>query len=300
MNREFRNGFTLIELLVVIAIIALLIGILLPVLSAARGAARDSQCLSNIRQIGIADATYQGDSDGFVTPIATPENTVTQFGPVGNIPDVFGNGQPQDAKLYYTSTMVSKGYSDSQKMFLCPSFAGERDFNADELVDEAPLDDLDNDAWIRADYGGSVPLHLGQELVPFFLNPSILNVELAVKKTVSVDEIKNASEKISFLDTFYQVADPESPYYAGGGINQRGAIFIGGNDSAGAFVGPHPRHGGEATTNIAYIDGHAADVSIPNINELENGRTWSNSILSRSDDDNPWTRNGKSFATELD
>ncbi|MEM6750725.1 MAG: prepilin-type N-terminal cleavage/methylation domain-containing protein, partial [Planctomycetota bacterium] len=68
-----RTGFTLIELLVVIAIIALLIGILLPVLSSARDAARDSACKSNVRQIGIADAAYQTDSDGFVTPTATPE-----------------------------------------------------------------------------------------------------------------------------------------------------------------------------------------------------------------------------------
>jgi len=61
MNARLRRtaGFTLIELLVVISIIALLIAILLPALGAARASARDSQSLSNVRQIGsIAMATY--------------------------------------------------------------------------------------------------------------------------------------------------------------------------------------------------------------------------------------------------
>lgn len=56
-----KAGFTLIELLVVISIIALLISILLPSLSAARGAARDMACLSNLRQIGVATMAYEAD-----------------------------------------------------------------------------------------------------------------------------------------------------------------------------------------------------------------------------------------------
>jgi prepilin-type N-terminal cleavage/methylation domain-containing protein/prepilin-type processing-associated H-X9-DG protein len=103
-----HRGFTLIELLVVIAIIAILAAILFPVFAKAREKARQTSCLSNMKQIALANLQYMQDYD----QTCIRWRRYSYQAPTALYP------QPAD---YQSMPALLTPYCKNTQMFICPS-----------------------------------------------------------------------------------------------------------------------------------------------------------------------------------
>jgi len=131
-NTKGDSGFTLIELLVVIAIIAILAAILFPVFSQAKAKARQTQCLSNLKQIGLAFQMYASDYNDML-----PDVLNATYGWYTSYPDITTQGQ--------IAALVNKldPYIKNPELWFCAAdpwtrYRGEAiDLDADGDVDWA-------------------------------------------------------------------------------------------------------------------------------------------------------------------
>jgi len=171
-----RRGFTLVELLVVIAIIGVLVALLLPAVQAAREAARRTQCINNVKQMGLGAANYESARGAFPPGRLFPdwesggtiEKNYTTYPPTlpatdkagfysvhiwllpymeaNNVYNLIDFNLPQVKKMTNNGTPTNPhyaAYATANELFVCPS-----DGNTVEVITANNY---------RSNFGGSTP-----------------------------------------------------------------------------------------------------------------------------------------------
>ena len=168
--RSRRGGFTLIELLVVIAIIAVLIALLLPAVQSAREAARRSQCINNLKQIGLGLHNYHSSNDTFPMGVSATRNIYSPGGKywTGWSAHSLLLGYMEQTAVYNAINFMidpntdgdggmtnSTGFHSMLRVFLCPSDAsGSR---ASSNPSSFPLNSYYASEGTATDVGGAGP-----------------------------------------------------------------------------------------------------------------------------------------------
>jgi prepilin-type N-terminal cleavage/methylation domain-containing protein/prepilin-type processing-associated H-X9-DG protein len=294
-----RKGFTLIELLVVIAIIAILAAILLPVFAQAREKARETQCLSNERQMSLAFAQYISDYDETFPPdqywINDPvSGKLDWLSWMGLINPYLKNGQITKYADGLTNTSGTTG------VFQCPSFPvlgqtgnyGVRDdlFPDGNLSYNGQLGPTDgNNGLPTVNTNDLIFYHLssvtspgdtiylyekgaapntGSGLAPGTSNMVRINWKAQEYWWTKVGMVTNGnydSTKDTHNDFTYGDCDEPSLAHA----QNDGALFSGSEQADMGCEGfPRYRHNGAA--NFLFVDGHVKSIAKGRMNYLNN------------------------------
>ena len=228
-RRPGLQAFTLIELLVVISIIALLIAILLPALGSARDSARNTQCLSNIKQMATAGYGFAADHNGYMQTCTTDlvfKNTPNDVNPIAlrnqeryNGPDASRQGRVSDWATAlagymgdgdFDANITTPGTEGTSGAFRCPSdpYEGYRIFN--NVSNNANANPISYGVNADVTMFTHIPTRSGRfdngpQLKPFVPGTTAGGAPLDGQ----LDKTKNGSSTMLFADC--GTRDPENP-----------------------------------------------------------------------------------------
>jgi len=256
--------FTLIELLVVVAIIAILASLLLPALSAARDAARSAKCLSNQKQVGLAEGMYEGDFGGVFA--AAPRWLICS-----------GVGYPASRGYLQWSKFLIGGSEGSLNLYVCPGgYTGDGNIFVCPTEKPNAWDPTNSNRFDRTygmvqDGNSSGTWYMTQYATQWAPAPPIGSANPNSNETLKFFHVDRAPDPTRLM----LVCDTNS----GPGLNSGSAynpmqtftVQVGTADTSAANSTNHSlpalRHRGKA--NVVYWDGHAGAVNDGNlVNEI--------------------------------
>ena len=223
------GGFTLVELLVVIGIIAVLISILLPALGKARRAANTAKCLSNMRNMALAQMLYVNDNDGYLVQAGFAHG-----------------GIDAHAEVAWFNTLQS--YYQAKLVVRCPSDDSPHwgPFPGGAPIPGAPVDERRLTSYGINDF-------LDRDLCPW--GPGFAPTPPG-GLYVKITQIPHSSSTIQFLEMAYtgEFAGADHPHVENWAGTNRPADAAK-NLQINAHGGPPKSR--QSMANYSFLDGHA-------------------------------------------
>lgn len=231
------RGFTLVELLVVIGIIALLISILLPALQAARRAAQQVACLSQMRQVGIAVLDYANTNNGHFPLLYATAPAPAQSGVWNNWISMVVN-----PKIYNPAGEQTPP-DFARNLFRCPSYLTATGNPKVERTYVINTSEAGNDSYPWQGIPG-----------------------------MKMNQVKNASQKAMIFDIWYIIPNVPLPLFKVDTVIWSAyydSLFS--VDDASFKKAPHSTKD-RYSTNIAFCDGHCENVAY--VRSATDGGGW--------------------------